>query len=89
MASAGEIGANGAGLDTNGAPKARGDEMRLAQLTPETAPPEATTGNPSLAPLKWVGMLVVPAYGQGSQFHFAMHGSIHQTERAAHRGALP
>jgi len=60
MASAGEIGANGAGLDTNGAPKARGDEMRLAQLTPETAPPEATTGNPSLAPLKWVGMLVVP-----------------------------
>ena len=31
-----------------------------AQLIPETAAPEATTGNPSLAPLKWAGLLVVP-----------------------------
>jgi hypothetical protein len=32
----------------------------VAQIIPESAKAEATTGNPSLAPLKWVGMLVVP-----------------------------
>ena len=35
-------------------------DMRMAQLIPKTAPAEATTGNPSLPPLKWVGMLVIP-----------------------------
>lgn len=60
VASAGVMRANAVGADASGPPKARGDEMRLAQLVPETAAPEATTGNPSLAPLKWVGMLVVP-----------------------------
>jgi hypothetical protein len=59
-AGAGEMRANAVGADTSGPPKARGDEMRVAQLVPDTAPPEATTGNPSLAPLKWVGMLVIP-----------------------------
>jgi hypothetical protein len=41
---------------------ARGGDgwIRLAQVIPDTAPAEATTGNPSLAPLKWVGLLAVP-----------------------------
>ena len=34
--------------------------IRLAQVIPDTAPAEATTGNPSLAPLKWVGLLAIP-----------------------------
>jgi hypothetical protein len=32
----------------------------LAQLFPALDAPEATTGNPTLAPLKWVGLLVAP-----------------------------
>ena len=36
------------------------DAIRLAQIVPDTAPAEATTGNPSLPPLKWVGLLVIP-----------------------------
>jgi hypothetical protein len=34
--------------------------IRLAQIVPDTSPAEATTGNPSLAPLKWVGLLAIP-----------------------------
>ena len=34
--------------------------VRLAQIIPDTSPGEATTGNPSLAPLKWVGLLAIP-----------------------------
>ena len=34
--------------------------IRLAQIIPDTSPAEATTGNPSLAPLKWVGLLAIP-----------------------------
>ena len=59
-AGAGEGWAYGIDAEASAPPKARGDEIRLAQIVPETAKPEATTGNPSLAPLKWVGMLVVP-----------------------------
>jgi hypothetical protein len=29
-------------------------------IVPDTSPAEATTGNPSLAPLKWVGLLAIP-----------------------------
>ena len=32
----------------------------LAQVIPDTAPAEATTGNPSLPPLKWAGLLAIP-----------------------------
>ena len=41
---------------------ARGGDgwIHLAQVIPDTAPAEATTGNPSLAPLKWVGLLAIP-----------------------------
>ena len=39
---------------------AHGADARAAPIIPQTAPAEATTGNPSLAPLKWVGMLVIP-----------------------------
>jgi len=39
---------------------ARADAMRVAQIIPDTSPPERTTGNPSLPPLKWVGLLVIP-----------------------------
>jgi hypothetical protein len=39
---------------------ARADAMRVAQIIPDTAPAEKTTGNPSLPPLKWVGLLVIP-----------------------------
>jgi hypothetical protein len=36
------------------------DNAILAQLRPVIAAPEASTGNPSLPPLKWVGLLVFP-----------------------------
>jgi len=38
----------------------RRTSTQLAQVLPSVATPEATTGNPSLAPLKWVGLLVIP-----------------------------
>ena len=41
-------------------PPTHSADARFAQLIPQTSPAEATTGNPSLAPLKWVGMLVIP-----------------------------
>ena len=40
--------------------------VQVAQVIPQTAPAEATTGNPSLAPLKWVGMLVIPTPTTGN-----------------------
>lgn len=39
---------------------ARNRGIQLAQVIPDTAPAEATTGNPSLAPLKWAGLLAIP-----------------------------
>src|ERR1700683_5189485 len=41
-------------------PPAAAKPLRLAQIIPDTSPAEATTGNPSLAPLKWVGLLAIP-----------------------------
>lgn len=45
-----------------GAAKARDGVTRLAdiELWPVVPAPEASTGNPSFAPLKWVGLLVMP-----------------------------
>ena len=40
--------------------KARENPIRLAQVGPPTAPVEATSGNPSVAPFKWVGLLSEP-----------------------------
>lgn len=41
-------------------PKLSDNARRFAQLRPVVAMPEASTGNPSLPPLKWVGLLAVP-----------------------------
>jgi len=41
-------------------PKLSDNSRLFAQLKPVVAMPEASTGNPSLPPLKWVGLLVVP-----------------------------
>jgi hypothetical protein len=50
----------------DGQPQRREHPIRLAQsslavVMPEVAAPEATTGNPSQAPFKWAGLLVVPS----------------------------
>lgn len=37
-----------------------------AQIVPDTAAPEATSGNPSVAPFKWSGLLVIPQNDSGS-----------------------
>src|SRR5580692_12363320 len=47
-------------LTPAGPPPTAAKPLRLAQVIPDTSPAEATTGNPSLAPLKWVGLLVAP-----------------------------
>jgi hypothetical protein len=47
-------------LAPDDAPPAPNKPLRLAQIIPDTSPAEATTGNPSLAPLKWVGLLAIP-----------------------------
>jgi len=41
-------------------PKRDSGSARLAQIFPHIAPLESTSGNPSFAPLKWTGMLIVP-----------------------------
>src|ERR1019366_410026 len=46
--------------DLGSLPKAPGKTTRLAQLFPAVAAPESTTGNPSLPPLMWVGLLIIP-----------------------------
>jgi hypothetical protein len=46
--------------DAYGLPKARDKTTRLAQIFPNVAAPEASTGNPSLPPLMWVGLLIIP-----------------------------
>ncbi len=43
-----------------GPAKARENAIRLAQVGPSTAPVELFTGNPSQAPYKWIGMLIIP-----------------------------
>ena len=56
--------------------KPRENAIRLAQslavVAPEVAQPEATTGNPSLAPFKWAGLLVVPTPTQQNPNSIAM-----------------
>src|SRR5580692_10618402 len=47
-------------LTPAGPPPTAAKPLRLAQVIPDTSPAEATTGNPSLAPLKWVGLLAIP-----------------------------
>ena len=56
------VGATRAAVLVDAAAGARGDDgwIHLTQVIPDTAPAEATTGNPSLAPLKWVGLLAIP-----------------------------
>lgn len=51
--------ASGSGY-SYGLPKTRDKATRLAQLFPTVAAPESTTGNPSLPPLIWVGLLIIP-----------------------------
>ncbi len=62
LALVGNVGATRAAVLVDAAAEARGGDgwIHLAQVTPDTAPAEATTGNPSLAPLKWVGLLAIP-----------------------------
>ena len=48
------------GGDVPGQAKSRDGTIRLAAIEPFTPPAEATSGNPSVAPLKWVGLLVIP-----------------------------
>jgi hypothetical protein len=51
----------GAGLRKPYEPEqARDNTVQLAQLFPNVAAPEATTGNPSIPPLTWVGLLMIP-----------------------------
>ena len=56
------VGVTRAAVLVDAAAGARGRDgwIHLAQVIPDTAPAEATTGNPSLAPLKWVGLLAIP-----------------------------
>jgi hypothetical protein len=51
---------------SNGLAKQRDKALRLAQLFPNVAAPESTSGNPSLPPLMWVGLLIVPSPTQRS-----------------------
>ena len=46
--------------NSRSAAKAHDAAIRLAAILPITPAAEATTGNPSVAPLKWVGLLVIP-----------------------------
>jgi hypothetical protein len=41
-------------------PNVRPHDFRVGQIMPQGAQEEATTGNPSLPPYKWVGLLVLP-----------------------------
>jgi hypothetical protein len=41
--------------------ESRETPVRLAQVGPSTAPIEKFSGNPSLAPFKWVGLLSIPS----------------------------
>jgi hypothetical protein len=41
--------------------RARDNSLRVAQVLPDVAKAEETTGNPSLAPFKWSGLLIIPA----------------------------
>ncbi|THD48270.1 MAG: hypothetical protein E7774_03235 [Bradyrhizobium sp.] len=47
-------------LAPSGPPRPPDARLRLAQVIPDTSPAEANIGNPSLAPLKWVGLLAIP-----------------------------
>lgn len=50
-----------AGFDDPRRPAKAGENaIRLAQVGPPTAPVEESSGNPSLAPFKWVGLLSEP-----------------------------
>ena len=62
LAAVASVGATRAAVLADAAARAGGNHgwIHPAQVIPDTAPAEATTGNPSLAPLKWVGLLAIP-----------------------------